>query len=237
MSEQDRISLNASISLLSDGIKTARESELLSEGSYNDYINKTVKKTYESMKETYGEDFIMPAVEGIIRGVDPAFGVDDDVPIGNKKIMEETDSSQETILEPRQTADYIQLANQGVLEPEKVIDSLADRGEDSLGMFETAAKEGSVSVPVTKEVRKAVKTARNDIGKASSSVAKSFGYGSNKLVSPEVRSQNIEQLKTALVNAVNLYKSIDPQQGRAKTLITPAGGKSERMVIKNLLIT
>ena len=85
MSEQDRISLNASISLLSDGIKTARESELLSEGSYNDYINKTVKKTYESMKETYGEDFIMPAVEGIIRGVDPAFGVDDDVPIGNKK--------------------------------------------------------------------------------------------------------------------------------------------------------
>jgi hypothetical protein len=232
LSQSDRLTLTADIEFISDAIESARDSEVLKAGSYDIAIKNVVKPTYESMKKAYGEDFKMPALEGIIRGVDPAFGVDDSDISSEETERIDTQPSQGTISEPRQTADYIQLANQGILEPEKVIDSLSDRGEGSLGMFETAAKEGSVSVPVTKEVRKAVKTARNDIGKASSSVAKSFGYGSNKLVSPEVRSQNIKQLKTALVNAVNLYKSIDPQQGRAKTLITPAGGKSERMVIK-----
>ncbi len=232
LSSGDRIALNADISLLSDGIKTAREQELLSQGSYENYIKKAVIPTYESMKKAYGEDFTMPSLEGIIRGVDPTFGVDDDVPVGDKRLMEETDSNQETIPEPRQTADYIQLANQGILEPEKIIDSLADKGEGSLGMLESAAKEGSVAVPVTKELRKAVKASRSDLNKASANVAKSYAFGSDKSVSPEARSQNIEQLKTALVNAVNLYKSIDPQQGRAKTLITPAGGKSERRAIK-----
>lgn len=231
LSDIDRATLNASINSISDGIEIAKQNTL-DKDAYSNYVKNTVVPTYKSMKETYGEDFMMPSLEGIIRGVDPAFGVDDSDISSEETERIDTQPSQGTISEPRQTADYIQLANQGILEPEKVIDSLSDRGEGSLGMFETAAKEGSVSVPVTKEVRKAVKTARNDIGKASSSVAKSFGYGSNKLVSPEVRSQNIEQLKTALVNAVNLYKSIDPQQGRAKTLITPAGGKSERMVIK-----
>jgi len=191
----------------------------------NERIIDILRPAYNAFLEKYeAQDFDLPAIEGYIKGVDPNFGVDFEVPIGDEKIMEETN--------PSQTADYIQLANQGALDPKKIIESLADRGEGSLGILETAANEGSVLVPVNKEVRKAVKAARNDIGKASSSVAKSFGYGSNKLVSPEVRTQNIEQLKTSLVNAVNLYKSIDPQQGRAKTLITLAGGKSERMVIK-----
>ena len=232
LSSGDRIALNADISLLSDGIKTAREQELLSQGSYENYIKKAVIPTYESMKKAYGEDFTMPSLEGIIRGVDPTFGVDDSDISSEETERIDTQPSQETIPESRQTADYIQLANQGILEPEKIIDSLADKGEGSLGMLESAAKEGSVAVPVTKELRKAVKASRSDLNKASANVAKSYAFGSDKSVSPEARSQNIEQLKTALVNAVNLYKSIDPQQGRAKTLITPAGGKSERMVIK-----
>ena len=233
LSNSDRIALNADISFLSDGIKTAREQELLSQGSYENYIKKAVIPTYKSMQKAYGEGFMMPSLEGIIRGVDPAFGVDDsDIAGEETDKLEETDSGQETIPEPRQTADYIQLANQGILEPEKIIDSLADKGEGSLGMLESAAKEESVAVPVTKELRKAVKASRSDLNKASANVAKSYAFGSDKSVSPEARSQNIEQLKTALVNAVNLYKSIDPQQGRAKTLITPAGGKSERRAIK-----
>jgi hypothetical protein len=232
LSSGDRIALNADISLLSDGIKTAREQELLSQGSYENYIKKAVIPTYESMKKAYGEDFTMPSLEGIIRGVDPTFGVDDSDISSEETERIDTQPSQETIPESRQTADYIQLANQGILEPEKIIDSLADKGEGSLGMLESAAKEGSVAVPVTKELRKAVKASRSDLNKASANVAKSYAFGSDKSVSPEARSQNIEQLKTALVNAVNLYKSIDPQQGRAKTLITPAGGKSERRAIK-----
>ena len=233
LSNSDRIALNADISFLSDGIKTAREQELLSQGSYENYIKKAVIPTYKSMQKAYGEGFMMPSLEGIIRGVDPAFGVDDsDIAGEETDKLEETDSGQETIPEPRQTADYIQLANQGILEPEKIIESLADKGEGSLGMLESAAKEESVAVPVTKELRKAVKASRSDLNKASANVAKSYAFGSDKSVSPEARSQNIEQLKTALVNAVNLYKSIDPQQGRAKTLITPAGGKSERRAIK-----
>ena len=229
LNQTDRITLKADIDFITSAIEFARESEILNPNSYNEAIIGTVIPTFKNMQKAYGDNFSMPALEGIIKGVDPNFGVDVEVPIGNEKIMEETEPSQTA---PSQTVDYIQLANQGALEPKKIIESLADRGEGSLGILETAANEGSVVVPVNKEVRKAVKTARNDIGKASSIVAKSFGYGSNKLVSPEVRTQNIEQLKTALVNAVNLYKSIDPQQGRAKTLITPAGGKSERMVIK-----
>jgi len=233
LSNSDRIALNADISFLSDGIKTAREQELLSKGSYENYIKKAVIPTYKSMQKTYGEGFMMPSLEGIIRGVDSTFGFDDsDIAGEETDKLEETDSGQETIPEPRQTADYIQLANQGILEPEKIIESLADKGEASLGMLESAAKEGSVAVPVTKELRKAVKASRSDLNKASANVAKSYAFGSDKSVSPEARSQNIEQLKTALVNAVNLYKSIDPQQGRAKTLITPAGGKSERRAIK-----
>jgi len=233
LSSSDRIALNADISFLSDGIKTAREQELLSKGSYENYIKKAVIPTYKSMQKTYGEGFMMPSLEGIIRGVDSTFGFDDsDIAGEETDKLEETDSGQETIPEPRQTADYIQLANQGILEPEKIIESLADKGEASLGMLESAAKEESVAVPVTKELRKAVKASRSDLNKASANVAKSYAFGSDKSVSPEARSQNIEQLKTALVNAVNLYKSIDPQQGRAKTLITPAGGKSERRAIK-----
>jgi len=236
LSDVDRATLNSDISFISDGIETAKQNEILSEGSYENYVKNTVIPTYKSMQKAYGEDFTMPSLEGIIRGVDPTFGVDVDADAykdtGSKRIMEETDFNQETIPEPRQTADYIQLANQGILEPEKIIDSLADKGEGSLGMLESAAKEESVAVPVTKELRKAVKASRSDLNKASANVAKSYAFGSDKSVSPEARSQNIEQLKTALVNAVNLYKSIDPQQGRAKTLITPAGGKSERRAIK-----
>ena len=232
LSNSDRIALNADISFLSDGIKTAREQELLSQGSYENYIKKAVIPTYKSMQKAYGEGFMMPSLEGIIRGVDPAFGVDDSDISSEETERIDTQPSQETIPEPRRTADYIQLANQGILEPEKIIESLADKGEGSLGMLESAAKEESVAVPVTKELRKAVKASRSDLNKASANVAKSYAFGSDKSVSPEARSQNIEQLKTALVNAVNLYKSIDPQQGRAKTLITPAGGKSERRAIK-----
>ena len=232
LSDIDRATLNSDISLISDGIETAKQNEILSEGSYENYVKNTVIPTYKSMRKAYGEDFTMPSLEGIIRGVDPAFGVDDS-DIGREETERiDTPSSQETISEPRQTADYIQLANQGILEPEKIIDSLADKGEGSLGMLESAAEEGSVVVPVTKELRKAVKVSRSDLNKATANVVKSFAYGSDKLVSPEARIQNIEQLKTALVNAVNLYKSINPQQGRAKTLITPAGGKSERRAIK-----
>ncbi len=233
LSDIDRATLNSDISFLSDGIETAKQDEILSEGSYENYVKNTVIPTYKSMQETYGEGFMMPSLEGIIRGVDSSFGIDDsDIGGEETDILEETGFGQETTPEPRQTADYIQLANQGVLEPEKVIDSLADKGEESLGMLESAASEGSVLIPTTKEIRKAVKTARSDIGKSTANLVKSFRFGSDKLVSPEVRSQNIEQLKTALVNAVNLYKSIDPKQGRAKTLITSAGGKSERMAIK-----
>ena len=233
LSDIDRATLNSDIALISDGIKTAREQETLSKGSYENYVKNTVIPAYESMQEVYGEDFIMPSLEGVIRGVDPSFGADDsDIRGEETDRLEETGSGQETTPEPRQTADYIQLANQGVLEPEKVIDSLAGKGEDSLGILESAASEESVLIPTTKEIRKAVKTARSDIGKSTANLVKSFRFGSDKLVSPEVRSQNIEQLKTALVNAVNLYKSIDPKQGRAKTLITSAGGKSERMAIK-----
>ena len=232
LSDVDRATLNSDISFISDGIETAKQNEILSEGSYENYVKNTVIPTYKSMQKAYGEDFTMPSLEGIIRGVDPAFGVDDSDISSEETERIDTQPSQETIPEPRQTADYIQLANQGILEPEKIIESLADKGEGSLGMLESAAKEESVAVPVTKELRKAVKASRSDLNKASANVAKSYAFGSDKSVSPEARSQNIEQLKTALVNAVNLYKSIDPQQGRAKTLITPAGGKSERRAIK-----
>ena len=87
LSQSDRLTLTADIEFISDAIESARDSEVLKAGSYDIAIKNVVKPTYESMKKAYGEDFKMPALEGIIRGVDPAFGVDDDVPIGNKKIM------------------------------------------------------------------------------------------------------------------------------------------------------
>jgi len=115
LSDIDRATLNSDISFLSDGIETAKQDEILSEGSYENYVKNTVIPTYKSMQETYGEGFMMPSLEGIIRGVDSSFGIDDsDIGGEETDILEETGFGQETTPEPRQTADYIQLANQGV---------------------------------------------------------------------------------------------------------------------------
>ena len=246
MSEQDRISLNASISLLSDGIKTARESELLSEGSYNDYINKTVKKTYESMKETYGEDFIMPAVEGIIRGVDPTFGVDDDVPIGNKKIMEETDSGQETDEDLSVGTFASQVSDSAPTLKTKrnkeldnlVISSLIDEESGKLGFLESAADEGSVLKPAGTNIRKAVKSVRSNLNKQMRKLGGQYIYGTKELAGKEIteqkRQEYADDLKKSLLDAVNLYKSIDPSIGR-KSRRGKTGGESERKVIKKAI--
>jgi len=122
-------------------------------------------------------------------------------------------------------AEYIQLASTG--EGSDIVGQQAE-GE-SLGFLKSAAKEGSVLVPVTKEVSRAVQSSVSDIDKASKAYSFANRYGANP--TKEGNQKNIESLKNSLVNAVNLYKSIDPKAGRGGK-----GGERERNKIKKSIM-
>jgi hypothetical protein len=246
LSQSDRLTLTADIEFISDAIESARDSEVLKAGSYDIAIKNVVKPTYESMKKAYGEDFKMPALEGIIRGVDPAFGVDDDVPIGNKKIMEETDSGQETDEDlsigtfASQVSDSIPtLKTKRNKELDNlVISSLIDEESGKLRFLESAADEESVLKPAGTNIRKAVKSVRSNLNKQMRKLGGQYIYGTKELAGKEIteqkRQEYADDLKKSLLDAVNLYKSIDPNIGR-KNRRGKTGGESERKVIKKAI--
>ena len=246
LSQSDRLTLTADIEFISDAIESARDSEVLKAGSYDIAIKNVVKPTYESMKKAYGEDFKMPALEGIIRGVDPAFGVDDDVPIGNKKIMQETDSGQETDEDlsigtfASQVSDSVPtLKTKRNKELDNlVISSLIDEESGKLGFLESAADEGSVLKPAGTNIRKAVKSVRSNLNKQMRKLGGQYIYGTKELAGKEIteqkRQEYADDLKKSLLDAVNLYKSIDPSIGR-KSRRGKTGGESERKVIKKAI--
>jgi len=122
--------------------------------------------------------------------------------------------------------DYISLVNQGKLEPDKIIDEFSKEGD--LGFLETAADPGSVVVPVTKNIRKAVKAANKDLNLGTRKIRAAFAWNSeNEPGISKTREDRIKELKNSIVNSVNLYKSIDPKSGRKGK-----GGASERKQIK-----
>jgi len=256
LSDIDRATLNSDIALISDGIKTAREQETLSKGSYENYVKKTVIPAYESMKETYGEDFMMPSLEGVIRGVDPTFGVDVDADAykdtGSKRLMEETDSNQETDSGQETDEDlsigtFASQVSDSVptLKTKRnkeldnlVISSLIDEESGKLGFLESAADEGSVLKPAGTNIRKAVKSVRSNLNKQMRKLGGQYIYGTKELAGEEIteqkRQEYADDLKKSLLDAVNLYKSIDPSIGR-KSRRGKTGGESERKVIKKAI--
>jgi len=131
---------------------------------------------------------------------------------------------------PSGIADYVSLVSQDSPDTQGMISGLAPRGE--LGIMEEAAKEGSVLVPVTKEVRKAVKGSLMDLRKGMSSVSDFNRYGTpEKARESESYKRSVNSLKNSLVNAINLYNSIDPKSGRGGK-----GGQSERNKIKKQIM-
>ena len=131
---------------------------------------------------------------------------------------------------PSGITDYISLVSQDSPDAQSMVSALAPKGE--LGILESAAGEGSVLVPVTKEVRKAVKGSLMDLRKGLSSVSDFHTYSSTKKDrESESYKKSITSLKNSLVNAMNLYNSIDPKSGRHGK-----GGQSERNKIKKQIL-
>ena len=144
-----------------------------------------------------------------------------------------SDNIQQQVPAPAPSpAEYIQLASTG--EGSNIVGEQAE-GE-SLGFLKSAAKEGSVLVPVTKEVSRAVQSSVSDIGKSVSKYRTNLSpsrwnrYGAD--ISDEKTQKNLESAKNSIVNAINLYKSIDPKAGRGGK-----GGERERNKIKKSIMS
>jgi hypothetical protein len=188
-----------------------------------------VGPAYKSFLKKYNTyNFSSPAIEGMLTGVgydfapidlstvDKLDGVDIDEIIGEPKSEE--------------APDYIQLIGMGTPKSKDIQNKLGERGE--LNFLEEAASPESVLVPAGKELRKAVKASRNDLEKSLGSIKfAERGVRTGKMdVSDKEMKERVNSFKNAVVNAVNLYNSIDPTAGRGGK-----GGASERKAIAKLL--
>lgn len=188
-------------------------------------LKTTLGPAYTQFLSKYSDyNFSQPSIEGLLSGVgydfepmvDPFEGGINKIPLNEER------GEISTTGQP----DYISLVNQGKLEPDKIIDEFSKEGD--LGFLETAADPGSVLVPVTKNIRKAVKVADKDLRLGASKISGAYGYNSDNYPNiSKIREDRTKQLKNSIVNSVNLYKSIDPKSGRKGK-----GGASERKQIK-----
>ena len=224
----------------------------------NERIIDTLRPAYDVFLKKYdAQDFDLPAIEGYIKGVIPDYVgrveaidlEDDDILDGIEGGSAGGDEEVEEVEEDSSVGTYASLVSESVPKigskrnkelDELVISSSIDKESGKLGFLEAAAGEQSVLKPAGTNIRMAVKSVRNNLNKAKVGLDRQYAYGSDKLLkhprTKEKREEATNNLKKSLLDAINLYKSIDPNIGRtSKRKNKTRGGESERKVIKKAI--
>ena len=242
-----------------DGLTQALEFALqtLDAEERNERITDTLKPAYDAFLNKYdAQEFDLPAIEGYIKGVIPDYvGRVEAVDLGDDDILDGIEGGSaggdEEVEEDSSVGTYASLVSESVPKIGKkrnkeldnlVISSLVDEESGKLGFLEAAAGEQSVLKPAGTNIRMAVKSVRNNLNKAKVGLDSQYAYGKDKLLKypqlkiKEKREEATNNLKKSLLDAINLYKSIDPNIGRkSKRKNKIRGGESERKVIKKAI--